>query len=184
MIKNLLITGYRAQELGIYNQKHAGIPFIKQAITNRLLPLLDQGLEWVITSGQYGVDLWACEATIALKSEFPSLNCAIITAFSNQESKWSEEKQLYYKSITSQVDYIASVSKEEYSGSWQFSARDDLLLRKTDGILLLYDEENGAASPKYIKERATKKSMVDGYQLMMITPEDIQAIADESSFEY
>lgn len=184
MIKNLLVTGYRAQELGIFNQKHAGIPFIKQAIMNRLMPLIDQGLEWVITGGQYGVDLWACEVALALKQEFPQLKCAIITAFSNQESKWSEEKQLYYEGITTKVDFVTSVSKEEYSGSWQFSARDDLLLRKTDGILLLYDEENGAASPKYIKERARKKSMVDGYQLFIITPEEIQDIANESSFEY
>lgn len=184
MIKNLLITGYRAQELGIFNQKHAGIPFIKQAIMNRLIPLLDQGLEWVITPGQYGVDLWACEVAIALKSQYPDLKCAIITAFSNQEGKWSEEKQEYYHKIISQLDYVGAVSKEEYMGSWQFTARDDLLLRKTDGILVLYDEENGAASPRYIKERAMKKNLADGYACMILTPEEIQDIADEQAFEY
>lgn len=184
MIKNLLVTGYRAHELGIYNQKHAGIPYIKQAITNRLISLLEQGLEWVITPGQYGVDLWACEAAIDLRAQYPELKCAIITAFSNQESNWSEDKQQYYQQILSKLDYIGAVSKEEYIGSWQFTARDDLLLRKTDGILVLYDEENGVASPKYIKERAMKKNLADGYVYMDISPEEIQDIADEHNYEY
>lgn len=92
-MKNLFVTGYRAHELGIFNNKHKGIPYIQQAIRNKLIPLLEEGLEWVITPGQYGVDLWACEAAISLKAQYPQLKCSIITAFSNPEEKWSDEKK-------------------------------------------------------------------------------------------
>ena len=178
-MKNLLVTGYRAHELGIYNNKHEGIPYIRQAIISRLIPLLEEGLEWVITPGQYGVDLWACEAVIELRKQYPTLKCSIITAFMNPEEKWKDDKKAYYQEVISKVDFCTSVSKEPYRGPWQFTARDDLLLRKTDGILLVYDEEMGEASPKYIKQKALKKQAEEDYSIRSISAEEIQAIAEE-----
>lgn len=183
-MKNLLVTGYRAHELGIYNEKHKGIPYIRQAITNRLIPLIEEGLEWIITPGQYGVDLWAIEAAIALKEQFPHIKCSIITAFSQPDEKWSDDKKIHFEHLLRSVDYYASISKGPYEGRWQFVARDDLLLRKTDGILLVYDEDAGEASPKYIKERALKKQAEDGYIYINIGAEEIQAVADEENSFY
>lgn len=182
-MKNLLITGYRAHELGVFSSKHKGIPFIRKAIENRLIPLIEEGLEWVLTPGQYGIDLWACETAIALKERYPHLKCSIISAFANPEAKWSEEKQEYYRGILRNVDFHASVSKEGYQGSWQFKARDELLLRKSDGILLVYDEDAGEASPRFIKERALHKHQEEGYVYISIGAEEIQAAADEAAWE-
>ncbi|GFN31689.1 DUF1273 domain-containing protein [Paenibacillus xylaniclasticus] len=183
-MKSLLVTGYRAHELGIYDQKHKGIPYIRKAIASRLIPLLEEGLEWIVTPGQYGVDLWACEAVIELKQHYPQLKLSIITAYMNPEEKWKEEKQNYYRSIVAQIDYYGIVSKQPYQGVWQLTARDELLLRRTDGILLFYDEDAGEASPKFMKERALRRHEEDGYLFMTLTAEDVQAIADEELRDY
>ncbi|AZK48488.1 DUF1273 domain-containing protein [Paenibacillus lentus] len=180
-MKNLFVTGYRAHELGIYNNKHEGIPYIQQAIRNRLIPLLEDGLEWIITPGQFGVDLWACETALSLKAQYPQLKCSIISAFSNPEEKWSDEKKIYYEDLLRNIDYYAAVSNQPYQGKWQFIARDDLLLRKTDGILLVYDEEMGEGSPKFIKQRALRKQSEDGYSVITISADEIQSIADEET---
>lgn len=180
-MKNLLVTGYRAHELNIYDQKHKGIPYIKKAIIRKLIPLIEDGLEWVITPGQYGVDLWACEAVISLKEQYPQLKLSIITAFLNQEEKWNDTKKDYYNQVIQDVDYMAAVSKQPYSGVWQFTARDDLLFRKTDGILLVYDEDAGEGSPKFFKEKALKKQDKEGYGYINVSSEDIQSIADEEN---
>lgn len=182
-MKNLLVTGYRAHELNIYDQKHKGIPYIKKAIKRKLVPLIEDGLEWVITPGQYGVDLWACEVAIELKEQYPHLKCSIITAFLNQEEKWKDTKKDYYHQILQGVDYYAAVSKQPYEGIWQFTARDDLLFRKTDGILLVYDEDAGEGSPRFFKEKALKRQDKDGYSYMNVSSEDIQSIADEENLE-
>ncbi|QJD84524.1 DUF1273 domain-containing protein [Cohnella herbarum] len=181
-MKNLLITGYRAHELGIFDQKHKGIVFIQKTITSKLIPLIEEGLEWVITPGQYGVDLWACEAVIGLKRQYPQLKLSIITAFLNQEEKWKEDKKAYYDGLLKDVDYVGAVSKQPYIGPWQFAARDDLLLRKSDGILLVYDEDSGDGSPKFMKEKALRKSATDGYRYIGISAEDIQGMANEEDF--
>ncbi|MHA6483610.1 DUF1273 domain-containing protein [Paenibacillus sp. strain BS8-2] len=181
-MKTVLVTGYRAHELGIFSQKHKGIPFIKQAITNKLIPLLEEGLEWVITPGGYGVDLWACEAVIALKESYPQVKLSVLTAFQNPEEGWKEEKQQYYRDLLRHVDYYAAVSKAPYEGPWQFKARDELLLRKSDGIILVYDEEANEGSPRFMKERALRKVHDDGYRCIIVTSEDIQSVADEASY--
>lgn len=182
-MKNLLVTGYRAHELNIFSQKHKGVAFIKQAVKNRLVPLLEDGLDWVITPGQYGTDLWACEAALELKSSFPELKVSIIAAYSDYTKDWKEEKKEYADQLIRQVDYYTALSKEPYSGPWQFAARDQLLLRKTDGLLLFYDEELGEASPKYLKEKALKKQNEEDYLIISISAEEIQSIADEQSFQ-
>ncbi|SFE52191.1 Uncharacterized SPBc2 prophage-derived protein YoqJ [Paenibacillus algorifonticola] len=181
-MNNLLVSGYRAHELNIFNQKHEGIAYIKQAITNKLLPLIDDGLQWVITPGQYGVDLWACEAVIALKPQYPQLRLSIITAYSNPEEKWKDDKKEYYEQVLKGVDYYASVSDKPYDGIWQLQARDELLFRKTDGILLVYDEDAGEGSPRYFKERALRRQQADGYRYISISSDDIQSIADEANY--
>jgi len=180
-MKNLLITGYRAHELGVLDQKYKEIPYIRRAIEAKLVPLLEEGLEWIITPGQYGVDLWACETALELKAQYPDLKISILTAFAGQEEKWKEDKQEYYRSIVNRIDYYGSVSKQPFSGAWQFQARDDLLLRKTDGILLVYDDENGEASPKYMKMKALRKNAEDGYGYIAIGAEEIQNIASEQA---
>lgn len=178
-MKNLLVTGYRAHELGIFDQKHKGIVYIKKAIESRLLPLIGEGLEWVLTPGQYGVDLWACEVVIELKRKHPQLKLGIIAAYENPEEKWKEDKQDYYRGILKDVDYYGKVSNQPYNGVWQLKARDDLLLRKSDGILLFYDEDAGEASPKFMKQRALRRHEADGYLYMSLTAEDVQGVADE-----
>lgn len=179
-MKSILVTGYRAHELGIYDQKHKGIPLIKRAIEAKLQPLAEEGLEWVVTPGGYGTDLWACEVVIALKRRYPRLKLSILTAYTNPEANWKDEKKQYYHDILRHVDYYASVSKQPYSGPWQLTARDDLLLRRTDGILLFYDEDAGEASPMYMKRRALKRHEADGYPILTLTAEDVQSMAEES----
>lgn len=182
-VRHLLVTGYRAHELGIYDSKHPGIPWIKKALANRLIPLVEEGLEWVITPGQYGVDLWAGEVVLELKQQYPHLKLGIITAHAGPEEKWKEEKQEEYRRVAAGADYYGAVSNRPYEGSWQFRARDDLLFRKTEGILLFYDDEAAEGSPKYTKERAEKLRETRDYALYIIRSEEVQSLADEAQWD-
>lgn len=121
----------------------------------------------------------ACEVVLELKKTFPDLKLSIITAFQNPEEQWKEDKQEYYRSILQGVDYYGAISRQPYIGPWQFTARDDLLLRKSDGLLLVYDEDAGDGSPRFIKEKAVKKQQNEDYTIISITSEDIQSVAED-----
>ncbi|MGZ0052532.1 DUF1273 domain-containing protein [Brevibacillus gelatini] len=178
MVKRLLVSGYKAHELGIFHEKHPGRAIIKTALKRQLTRFLAEGLEWVIISGQLGVEMWAAETVLELKKEYPRLKLAVITPFLNQEEKWKEETQDYYRHIVMQADYLNSVYQTPYQGVWQLQEKDKFLLAHSDGLLLVYDEEN-EGSPKYLNKLAATKAAQGDYLFFRINAYDLQSIAEE-----
>lgn len=177
-IKRLLLTGYKQHELGVFDEKHPGIKYIKKALENRLAPLIEDGLEWVILGGQLGVETWAAELLLELKTEHPQLKYAIITPFLNQEQKWNDQKKEKYEMICKHADFLTSVTKKPYEAPWQMIERNKFVIRNTDGMLLVYDEEN-EGSPKFIKELAQKYAETHDYSILTISADDLQLVAEE-----
>jgi uncharacterized phage-like protein YoqJ len=182
-MKRVLITGYKASELGIFSQKHPGINIIKKAVKKRVISLLEEGLEWVIVSGQWGVEIWAAEAVLELKEQYPDLRLAIITPFLEQEENWSEEKKGIYSSVIGRADYVNSVTKSKYEGPWQFKEKNKFVLRNSDGMILVYDEEQ-EGSPKYMKELALKLALTQVYPIFSINASDLEDMSNEEHTEY
>ncbi|ARD47325.1 hypothetical protein SporoP37_03695 [Sporosarcina sp. P37] len=178
MMKRLLVSGYKAHELGIFNDQHPGIPIIKKALTDQLLPLLDQGLEWVIVSGQLGVETWVIECVWELQEDYPHLQYAVITPFLDQQAKWNETKQETYEQILALADYTVSLTNKPYEAPWQFVEKNKFLLRNSDALLLLYDEDN-EGSPKFLKKMAEQLADTSNYELLTITADDLQLIAED-----
>ncbi|MFF2752763.1 DUF1273 domain-containing protein [Psychrobacillus sp. NPDC058041] len=182
MVKRLVVTGYKAHELGIFNDSHPGIPIIKKAIKNQLIALINEGLEWLILSGQQGVESWTAELVLEMKEEFPHLKYAIITPFLEQEKNWNELKQEKYQALLFQADFQTSLTKKTYEAPWQFVEKNKFFLRNSDGILIVYDEEN-EGSPKYIKILAEKYAEKENYSIFLIDAYDLQLIAEEIAEE-
>lgn len=182
MIKRLVITGYKAHELGIFDDKHAGIPIIKQAIKERLVPLIEEGLEWIIMTGALGVETWAAEIVMDLQLEYPELKYAIMTPFLDQEKRWNEAKQEKYEMILSLADYTTSLTNRPYEAPWQFIESNKFLIQHSDGILIVYDEEN-EGSPKYIKKLAAQYADKFDYEILLINAYDLQLIAEEEQMK-
>lgn len=178
-MKSIYITGYRPHELGIFNDKHPGIAIIKTAIEQQLRVLLDDGLQWVVISGQQGVETWAVEVVLNLKSEYPTLKYSIITPFLEQEKNWNEHKQEAYLHIVNNADFVTSVTKRPYEAPWQFIEKDKFIIDNTDACLLVYDEEN-EGSPKYVQRLIQKyQENHEDYTLLIINAYDLQTIAEE-----
>lgn len=182
MVKRLVVTGYKAHELGIFNDSHPGIPIIKKAIKNQLTALINEGLEWIILSGQQGVESWTAELVLEMKEEFPHLKYAIITPFLDQEKNWNELKQEKYQSLLFQADYQTSITKKPYEAPWQFIEKNKFFLRNSDGILIVYDEEN-EGSPKHIKKLTEKYAEKENYSIFLIDAYDLQLMAEEIAEE-
>lgn len=178
------VTGYKPHEIGIFNDSHPGLKYIKLALKKNIISLLeDDGLEWVLISGQLGVEMWAAEVVIELQESYPNLKLAVITPFLEQEENWKEEKQEYYQFILAQADFVDSITKKKYEDPSQFRSKNQFFINKSDGLLILFDEETGG-TPKYMLEMARKKQRVDGsYNIQTITPYDIQVLAEEERME-
>ena len=66
-MNSLLITGYKAFELGILTAKDPRLPIIKEAIRRDLVRFLEEGVKWLIFTGNLGFEAWALEVAQELK---------------------------------------------------------------------------------------------------------------------
>jgi len=176
MLKRLLVSGYKAHELGIFKEKDPKVHYIKKAIEQKIRGLIEQGLEWVIVSGQAGVELWTAEVVLTMKKEYPAIRLAIITPFLEQEGNWKPDRQEQYREIMRRADFTDSVSKQPYQAPWQFTQKNTFLIANSDGLLLLFEEDG---SPKYLLQQAQKVQQREAYEIMTISFQDIQTIIEE-----
>jgi uncharacterized phage-like protein YoqJ len=177
-MKNITITGYKPHELGIFKKDHPSVEFIKKAIFKEIVALLEEGLEWVIISGQLGVELWAAEVVFEIQTYFPDLKLAVLTPFLSQEDKWSETNKEWYESVLAQADFVESITHKPYESPKQFTLKNQLLLHKSDAAIIMYDPEN-EGSPKFFYEAAKRYSETNNYKLIEITFYDLQLVVEE-----
>ncbi|RKD27086.1 hypothetical protein BEP19_00500 [Ammoniphilus oxalaticus] len=60
------------------------------------------------------------------------------------------------------------------------AAKHAILLDNSDGLLLVYDEEN-EASPKFLKKEAESKKENANYQIITVNFNDLQDIIEEEN---
>lgn len=74
------------------------------------------------------------------------------------------------------------MTKRPYEAPWQFTEKDKFIISNTDGMLLLYDEDN-EASPKYVLNLVLKYMENNEYELLRINAYDLQVVAEEMQRE-
>ena len=55
---SLLVTGYKSFELGIFKDKDPKVTIIKKAIKRDFKRFLDDGVDWMIFTGNLGFEFW------------------------------------------------------------------------------------------------------------------------------
>jgi len=176
--KIVAVSGYKPFELGIFSDNHPGLPYIKKALADRLATLAEEGTEWIIITGQLGVELWAAETVLDLQTEYPSLKLCVLMPFLNQQEKWNENNRELYEFILSSADFVRALSERPYEGPWQFRNKNAFILHKSDCLLIMFDEEKGG-SPKYLYEEARKHQEKTPYDIRTIDFYDLQMMAEE-----
>ncbi|GAA0459194.1 SLOG family protein [Alkalibacillus silvisoli] len=174
-IKSLTATGYKPHELNIFNENDIKVQVIKEAIKRRLLPYVQAGLEWIVISGQPGVEMWAYDVIHSLKEDY-NIRVAVIPPFVNQEKVWNEERQNKYQKMLAQADFTKPLSEKEYENPRQYQTRDRWLIEKTDGALILFEEEYGG-SPKYFYRLVRQYQEEQSYESIIINAFELDDVA-------
>lgn len=160
-------------ELNIFNESDERIKFIKLALKQRITSFIEEGLEWVLISGQMGIEMWTAEVVFELKETY-DIQLGVFPPFENLASRWPEPLQHKYELIAQQADYFEPLFKGDYRGPFQFKAKDKWFVEKSDASLILMDQEYPESTVYYhrIAEEA------DNHSIYYITPLDLQDIVD------
>ena len=89
---SLLVTGYKSFELGIFKDKDPKVTIIKKAIKRDLKRFLDDGVDWMIFTGNLGFEFWALEVAKELQKDYP-LKLATLFPFETHGQNWNEANQ-------------------------------------------------------------------------------------------
>ncbi|MCT2537342.1 SLOG family protein [Aquibacillus koreensis] len=176
-MKVLTVTGYKPIEMNIFKANDHKIDFIKQAIKKRLIQYVEEGLEWVLMSGQMGVELWTSEVIMELKENY-DIKFGLIPPFENQDKNWPEPYQMLLEEASMFADFHQTLYKDEYKGPYQFKARDKWLIEKSDACLILLDEEF-PGSTRFFLDEAKRAGQKKHYPILTITPLDLEDAVQE-----
>jgi len=117
---SLLVTGYKSFELGIFKDKDPKVTIIKKAIKRDLMRFLDDGVDWMIFTGNLGFEFWALEVAKELQKDYP-LKLATLFPFETHGQNWNEANQTKLAA---------------------FKQVNQFLIDNTDQAYLFYEPEN------------------------------------------
>ncbi|WP_281164639.1 DUF1273 domain-containing protein [Liquorilactobacillus sicerae] len=143
---NIWVSGYRNYELNIFRLNDQRIKVLKHLLAKQLLAKIDQGLTWILTGGQPGIEQWALEAAIDLKQNYPDLKTALLLPFADFAQKWKPEKQAALLKLKEKVDFFAEISRHPYQSPQQLKNWQAFMLKHTKQALLVYDPEHPGKS--------------------------------------
>ncbi|MHC5267763.1 SLOG family protein [Enterococcus sp. LJL98] len=169
----LIITGYRSYEVGVFQEKDPKIKVLKKVIREALIPLIEEGLKWILIGGNLGIELWAGEVVLALQSDYPQIKLALIFPFEGWGNNWKEPNQRLLEKVRTGADYVNATSHQPYQNPAQLKNHTQFFLEKTSGCLLVYDEEFKGKTDYFLKD-ARKFQESKPYQIHQITMDDLE----------
>ena len=171
---SVLVVGYKAFDLGIFGDKDQRLKIIKAAIRRDLIYLLENGMKWLVFTGNLGFEVWVLDVAKELQEEY-NFQLATIFIFENQGENWNEVNQEKLANFKN-VDFI-KYAYPSYENPSQFRTYNQFLLESTDGAYLFYDEEN-ETKLKYLY-RMMKEN--EQYHIKKLTFDDLNELAENFS---
>lgn len=176
-LKVMYISGYRSFELGVFKENDPKITVIKKVLKKEIQQLVEEGLEWVLTSGNLGIETWVTEVVAELKQEYPELKLGIIYPFKEFGNNWNENNQEKLRMTEQLADYVEAVSHQAYQSPSQLRNHTRFLLDHTDGCLLIYDPEFPGKTQYFLKEAQTYQQD-HSYEIRLFSMDDLQNFSE------
>lgn len=182
-MKRLWTTGYRAYELGVFDEKNPKVAVIKDVLQKQLRYQLDSTSEdfWLITGPQMGVERWSIESALTIKVDYPQLKIALMEPYADFAARWNENNQARLAAIKAQVDFAGRVSEKKYESPEQLRAYQNFMLHYTDGALLIYDSEREGKTVWDWRAINRYREQNADYSMRMIDFDELQEAAEEYS---
>lgn len=171
---SVLVVGYKAFDLGIFGDKDQRLKIIKAAIRRDLIYILENGMKWLVFTGNLGFEVWVLEVAKELQEEY-NFQLATIFIFENQGENWNEANQEKLANFKN-VDFI-KYAYPSYENPSQFRTYNQFLLESTDGAYLFYDEEN-ETKLKYLYQMMKENEQ---YHIKKLTFDDLNEMAENFS---
>ncbi|AGY81599.1 MULTISPECIES: DUF1273 domain-containing protein [Carnobacterium] len=180
-MRNLYISGYRSFELGIFKDDDPKIAVIKKCLKQEISQFIEEGIEWILTSAQFGTEQWAVEVVDELKKDYPMIKVAVILPFLEFGSNWNEKNQTKFSAIKKLANYVESTSHKPYQDPSQLRNHQEFLLDHCQAALLVYDPEFEGKT-KFVYQAIKKRQETSEFELRLIDVDQLQNSSVEEEY--
>lgn len=168
----ILVSGYRSFELGIFQVSDPRLKVIKKAIQKDLEQFCEQGLDWLIFTGNLGFEHWVLEVAQTMQADY-DFKLGVIFPFEDHGKAWNESNQAILATFK-QLDFV-KYSYPTYQNPSQLRIYQDFLLNHSDGAYLFYDEERETNLKYLFREMKT----LENYDIKLLNFERLNDLAQE-----
>ena len=151
--RRVAFTGYRPQKMPFgFDEADERCVDFKQRLYNTIESLIDQGYKHFISGGALGMDMYAAEAVLKLKTKHPEITLEMVSPFDDQAAKWAPQYQQRHDRLFEQADMVTATG-HQYTKSAMF-IRNHYLVNNADVLLAAYDGQPGGTqmTVKYARQ--------------------------------
>ena len=112
-IATCCFTGHRPEKL------NCPAEIVIEKVCNAIEDAFSDGFTEYITGMAGGIDIWAAEAVLELRKEFPQIRLICAIPFEGFERSWEDHWKKRYQEILSSSDEIYYISEGYDRGSYQ-----------------------------------------------------------------
>ena len=131
-------TGHRPQKLHMPEEE------VCQGLLGAVMQAYEDGYRTFITGMAMGVDIWAGEAVLKLKEEYPDIRLIAAVPYPGQERNFPLEWKTKYAKLLAQCDQAEILSTEYRKGV--FHSRDRWMVDHSSRIIAVYNGEPGGTA--------------------------------------
>jgi uncharacterized phage-like protein YoqJ len=163
-------TGHRPNKFAFrYNEEHEDCVKIKELITQEVEVAIAEGYVTFISGMALGVDMWAAEAVLMHRKEYPHIKLIAAVPCQNQERMWPKASQDRYNAILAEADEVVLVTDAPYNPKTMID-RDQWMVDRSDRIIAVFDGSDGGTKHTY--DYALDK----GIEIVRIHPVDMELL--------
>ena len=145
--KTCAFTGHRPERLGLDES------IVKAWLEEKIHEAINDGYSDFISGMQRGVDLWAAEIVLKLKSEGNDIRLFAACAFRGMENGWINAPRAAYYHVLSEADEVVVVSPK--AGRKAYLQRDCYMVDHASRLIAVYSGGVGGTyhTINYAKEK-------------------------------
>jgi uncharacterized phage-like protein YoqJ len=136
--KTCCFAGPRPQTLGIHNENHPTIAWIKQELHIAILKAIHKGYTRFISGGALAVDQWAAEEVLRRKADYSAITLTIARPFPSQAAKWTPAQRQRHQVIVERADAVVDISPDPYA-TWKMQRRNEWMCDQSHALVAVWD---------------------------------------------
>lgn len=135
--KTVCFTGHRPKAFGTYNEFDPTIALTKLKLRDTIKECMENGIEFFISGGAIGVDIWAGEEVLGCGGKL-----IVAKPFPSQHKIWPKAVKKRYFEMLKQAITVYDINEDPYE-NWKMQSRNEWMVDNSCMVIAVWGGKKG-----------------------------------------